>query len=101
MRDMSAQAKIISNEAFDRELDQANEVFDAESYTRDPNRFDSKVRRLKGCSSAVFFAPPESLLASAFSHIFVGQGSAILWLLPGFARLSGARSAQHTSSVKC
>ena len=31
MRDMSAQADIISNEAFDRELDQANEVFDAES----------------------------------------------------------------------
>ena len=44
MRDTSAQAKIISNEAFDRELDRATEVFDAESdfrQTRDPNRFDS------------------------------------------------------------
>ena len=31
MRDMSVEAKIISNEAFDRELERANELFDAEA----------------------------------------------------------------------
>jgi hypothetical protein len=44
MRDMSVEAKIISNEAFDRELDRANEVFDAEAefrQTRDPNRLNN------------------------------------------------------------
>ena len=46
MRDMSVEAKIISNEAFDRELDRADEVFDDEAEfrqteTRDPNRLNN------------------------------------------------------------
>ena len=46
MRDNSTQDTLISNEAFDRELERADEIFDAEAEfrqteTRDPNRLNN------------------------------------------------------------
>ena len=49
MRDQGSMAKIISNEQFDRELERADEIFDAESefiQTRDPNTLITKNQTL-------------------------------------------------------
>jgi hypothetical protein len=50
MRDQGTMAKIISNEQFDRELERADEIFEAESefrQTRDPNTLNSKNQTIQ------------------------------------------------------
>ena len=50
MRDQGSMAKIISNAQFDRELDRAAEIFEAESefrQTRDPNTLNSKNQTIQ------------------------------------------------------